>query len=178
MNIYAIRHTSVDLSPGICYGQSDVDVAPSFEREINEVAARLPQIPVDCIWCSPLQRCRKLAEFLFPGQPITFDSRLKELNFGDWELKSWDEIYALPEGKNWMNNYQQLPTSNGESYIEMKQRIASWLTEVKKANKPEIAVVTHAGVIRMVKHLISGESMDKIFTDFKPTYGSVTLLNI
>ncbi len=34
MNIYLIRHTSVDVPKGLCYGQSDdVPLRPTFEIE-------------------------------------------------------------------------------------------------------------------------------------------------
>ena len=174
MKIFAIRHTSVLVEPGICYGQSNVDVAQTFETEKQQVAQNLSEIQVDEVWSSPLLRCRKLAEFLFPNQPVYFDKRLQELNFGDWELKSWDEIYSLPAGKHWMNHYQKLPTQNGESYSEMKHRIETWLTEIKNANYSEVAVVTHAGVIRIIKHLTEAAPMEELFSDFKPAYGSIT----
>ena len=34
MNIYLIRHTSVDVPKGLCYGQSDVPLRPTFEAEV------------------------------------------------------------------------------------------------------------------------------------------------
>lgn len=178
MKVYAIRHTSVLVEPGICYGQSDVDVAQTFQTEKQQVALLLPEIRFDAIWCSPLQRCQKLAGFLFANQPVSYDKRLQELNFGDWELKSWDEIYAAPYGKKWMDNYQDLPTKNGESFLEMKKRIGMWLAEVENENLSAIAVVSHAGVIRILKHLIEGQAMEKLFSDFKPAYGSITTFEI
>lgn len=33
MEIVLIRHTSVDVPPGVCYGQTDVPLKPSFEQE-------------------------------------------------------------------------------------------------------------------------------------------------
>ncbi|MCK3685236.1 alpha-ribazole phosphatase [Maribellus sp. YY47] len=178
MKLYAIRHTSVAVKPGICYGQSDVDVAESFHEERKAVKLELSGLQFDKIFSSPLQRCRKLAEHLFPNQPILFDNRLKELNFGDWELKSWDEIYHSPEGKNWMDDYQNLSTLNGESYPQMLGRIAEWLNELKVTEMDKSVVVIHAGVIRILKHLIEGQPMDDLFALFKPPYGSVTIFDL
>lgn len=33
MEIFLIRHTSVDVPPGVCYGQTDVPLKPTFEQE-------------------------------------------------------------------------------------------------------------------------------------------------
>lgn len=178
MKLYAIRHTSVAVEPGICYGQSDVDVAASFLQEMNAVKEEISGNHFHKIFSSPLQRCRKLAEHLFPNQQILFDDRLKELNFGEWELKCWDAIYNSPLGKHWMEDYQNLPTLNGESYPEMRARIAEWLNELKAEELEALVVVSHAGVIRVLKHLTEGHPMEKLFAEFKPSYGSVTIFNL
>ncbi len=178
MKVYAIRHTAVAVEAGICYGQSDVDIASSFQSEKREVVKSVSGIVFDRIWSSPLQRCRKLAESVFPGEQIYFDNRLLELNFGDWELKNWDEIYRTGEGKSWMNNYQHLPTLNGESYPEMKQRVESFLIDLRRMEYKQVAVVTHAGVIRLLKHFLEGVEIDKAFAEFNPPYGSVTIFEL
>ena len=33
MLIHLIRHTTPDIETGICYGQTDLDVSDSFEKE-------------------------------------------------------------------------------------------------------------------------------------------------
>ena len=41
MNIYLIRHTSVDVPKGLCYGQSDVPLRPTFEAEAAVTKAKI-----------------------------------------------------------------------------------------------------------------------------------------
>ena len=178
MNIYAIRHTSVDIPPGICYGQTDVNVVDSFYEEQQKLAQEIRLINFDKIWSSPLLRCRKLAKSLFPEALIKYDLRLKELNFGDWEMLSWNEIYSRAEGKVWMDNYQTLPTQNGESYPEMLERVTAFVREIEKSDAKNIAVVAHAGVIRILKSVIEKIPISNLFESFKPAYASVTILEI
>ena len=178
MKIYAIRHTSVNVKPGICYGQTDVDVAESFSEEQKHLLQELERVGFDAVWSSPLLRCRKLAESLFPDRKIHFDSRLKELDFGDWEMLSWDEIYAQNEGKMWMDNYQTLPTQNGESYPQMVARVSAIVNEIKKSDAGNIAIVAHAGVIRIIKSVIEKVPISQLFENFKPAYASVTVFEI
>lgn len=174
MKIFAIRHTSVAVEPGICYGQSNVQVADSFKAEKEVVASKIQGIQFDRIYSSPLVRCKVLAESLLREQQITFDDRLKELNFGDWELKTWDDIYFHKEGKIWMDNYQILPTLNGESYPEMVKRVDSFINEIRATEPKTIMIVTHAGVIRILKSIIENLPISELFESFKPEYGSVT----
>ncbi len=179
MKIFAIRHTQVAVGLGICYGQTDVPVADSFEAEKDKTLAELGKIlPVDKIFSSPLTRCKILAEILFPGKEITFDNRLKELHFGDWEMKTWDEIYLTSEGKKWMENYRLLPALNGESYSEMKHRIENFLNNLKKAEYAKVVVVTHAGVIRIMKSLIEKQPLEMLFDTYRPAFGSITEFEI
>lgn len=174
MNIYLIRHTKVAVAAGICYGQSDVAVASSFDVEKEQVTATIANIKFDKVYSSPLKRCKVLAEHLFSDKSIVFDERLKELNFGNWELTAWDTIYAQDQGKVWMDNYQTLPTLNGESYPEMVARILAFFEELKSLNNENVAIVTHAGVIRIFKSLIEKHSIDELFKSFQPEYGSVS----
>ena len=44
MNIYIVRHTSVDVKPGTCYGQTDVALRPSFTDEAEKVKENLGKI--------------------------------------------------------------------------------------------------------------------------------------
>lgn len=178
MNIYAIRHTKPDIESGICYGQSDLQVANSFTLEQKVVSEKLEGIWFDWVYCSPLQRCRILAESMFEDEVIVFDDRLKELNFGDWELKSWEDIYSGKYGKVWFDNYQEMKTPNGESYPEMRKRIESFLSKIKENDYKNIAIFTHVGVIRIMKSIIEKQPVEMLFESFKPAYGSVTKLEI
>lgn len=179
MKIYTIRHTQVAVDSGVCYGQSDVHVAGSFDAEKDKTLSELRKIlPVDKVFSSPLKRCKMLAETLFSGTEINFDNRLMELHFGDWEMKTWDEIYLTSEGKKWMNNYRLLPTLNGESYSEMKKRTEIFLDDLKKDEYAKVAVVTHAGVIRIMKSLIEKQPLETLFETYRPAFGSITEFEI
>lgn len=38
MVIYFMRHTAVDVPQGVCYGQTDVPLKPTFEMEATQTA--------------------------------------------------------------------------------------------------------------------------------------------
>ena len=90
----------------------------------------------------------------------------------------WDKIYVQPDGKVWMENYQTLPTKNGESYPEMVERVSAFVLEIEKLNTENIAVVAHAGVIRILKSVIEKVTISELFENFKPAYASVTVFEI
>ena len=91
MEIYLVRHTSVDIPAGYAYGQTDVPLRPSFEDEAEAVKKNLSGHTFDKVWSSPLTRCTRLAAYC--GYPdAEKEDRIKEISFGEWEMKSWDEL--------------------------------------------------------------------------------------
>lgn len=165
MEIVLIRHTKV-ASNGVCYGFSDVDVADSFEIEKNEILLKNDFSGIKVI-SSPLNRCTKLASKI--SESYKTDHRLKELNFGDWEMQKWDEI-SDPEFDTWMNNYINYKCPNGESLLDMKSRVEEFYLELISSDLEKVVIVTHAGVIRLFYHLIKGVPLDQIF-NLKIGYG-------
>ena len=47
MNTYFIRHTSVDVAPGVCYGRSDVPLSDTFEEEASRTLEQIKDIKFD-----------------------------------------------------------------------------------------------------------------------------------
>ena len=83
--ILFLRHPAPQIPAGFCYGQTDLEIA-----EPEKLSVRSSQF--DLIFASPLQRCSKAADILFPERKIILDERLKELNFGEWENRKWDDL--------------------------------------------------------------------------------------
>lgn len=147
MDIYLIRHTKIDVESGTCYGQSDVDLSRSFPEESKKVLSKLPvSVEDSVIYSSPLSRCRKLASLLDTTN-IHFDERLKELDFGNWELEKWDKIDSKKLQK-WMDDFVNVNCPGGESYLELTKRVTEWWEEIIQKDHEEVVVITHAGVIR------------------------------
>lgn len=170
MEIIFIRHTTPKIAKGICYGQSDIDVTNTFEKEASEIVTQLGrQDSETVIYSSPLVRCKKLANKL--SNNIIFDERLKELNFGDWELKEWNDINQH-EMSLWMKDFVNVAVTNGESYIDLHKRSTDFLKEIVSKNHKKVIIITHAGVIRSLYSYINNTPLEKSF-DLKLNYGQL-----
>jgi alpha-ribazole phosphatase len=117
MKITFIRHSTLNIAQGICYGQSDVDVSANFDNEAQALRQTLLNKTFDAVFTSPLQRCSKLAKACGYAHAVP-DSRLKELNFGAWEMKAWDEIVD-PQIELWYSNWLDERPTDGESFYDM-----------------------------------------------------------
>lgn len=105
------------------------------------------------------------------------DDRLKELNFGTWELMPWNEITG-PQAEKWMNDFVNECCPEGESYMDMSRRIGNFLDELKKKRRTNVVIVSHAGVIRTILALIQKIPLQKSF-EIEVSFGqimSITLL--
>lgn len=169
MLIHLIRHTTPDIQPGICYGQADLRLAESFEHEKVIVHNKLLE-KYDAVYTSPLQRCSLLAETINTNKRFT-DDRLMEYNFGDWELKPWSDLKS-PETQQWMDNFVEQPAPNGDSIITIKKRVDDFFDELYQSNYENIAVVSHAGVQRLVHANILQMPLTHLFR-LQLCYGAV-----
>lgn len=150
--ITLIRHSSVAPARGLCYGFLNVDVSANFKREAEELQKKLAGYSVDAVFSSPLQRCTQLAEFLFKN--YTTDDRLKELNYGEWEGKTWAEI-AVPENSNWIFHHPDTVITGGESFHIQQKRVVEFFKEIEQSTHKKIALVVHGGVIRsLIAHVL------------------------
>jgi alpha-ribazole phosphatase len=175
LKLTLVRHTSLQIASGVCYGQTDVDVAASFMQEAMQTKAKLADLHIDAVFSSNLQRCVKLAHALELAD-IKQDERLKELHFGDWEMQAWDDI-PRDIFDNWAQNYAQMAPPNGETFSQLQQRGIAFIDELLATNSQgHVLVVTHGGMIRAMLAHVLNMPLKGLFR-FNVDYGSITQLD-
>jgi len=160
MEVYVIRHTKVAVGKEICYGQVDVPLAPTFLNEVNRLRKKLPK-KFDAVYSSPLQRCKKLASAL-SLQKVIFDCSLKEMNFGDWENKKWNDL-DQSDLNYWMADFINIKTPNGENLMELFNRVKIFFDILRLQPYKKVLIITHAGVIRCVWSYLLKIPLENIF---------------
>jgi len=176
LEIYLIRHTCVKVEKSVCYGQSEIALADSFQTELMDIRNKLT-LNNDCvIYSSPLKRSLELANTIFPHTVPVIDGRLMELNFGDWELKKWKEINKQ-ELDLWMNDFVNVKCPNGESYMELYDRCNIFFNELKTQDHKKVVVITHGGVIRSILAQILRIPLEKSFS-LQIDYGKISKINV
>ena len=170
MQVYIVRHTSVDVPFGICYGQTDVPVREaSFVQEAEVVKKNLAALAFDAVFTSPLTRAVRLAAHC--GYPdAQRDERLKELNFGEWE---WTFIYEndSPEVLYWFSHQVQARCPGGESFLDMQARLKDFIEE-QRPRYERICLFAHGGIHLCAKMLHGVTFQNDVFMHLPP-YGSV-----
>lgn len=177
MIVYLVRHTSL-LWDGnhTCYGMTDVDVSDNFENEAQTAKDALSGLSFDAVFTSPLQRAYKLAAYC-GYDDAERDDRLKEMNFGDWEGRTWPEI--IPPGKDlddFFTYFIDHPVPNGESLKMQQARVIDFLNEKKRRGYSRILIFCHGGVINCSRAYLGELTLREAF-EFLPPYASVTKLD-
>ena len=153
LKILLVRHAPVD-PPGHLYGSTDAGI----ERVSSPISKSLYLRLSHCqaFYCSPALRCTKTYQSVFSEKPLPFEiHEFWEQDFGDWESLPYEEIpdHGNLPGKNLV----QFSPPNGESFAELCQRTQPLLLKIISERKVgEIAIFTHAGVIRSFLALALG----------------------
>lgn len=96
MRIHLLRHGQTIAPAGVMLGATDIALSAAGRKQAAILARRIPE-NICCI-CSPMLRARQtldcLQEYEATLSEIILDKRLEEMDFGDWELKTFAEIIA------------------------------------------------------------------------------------
>ncbi|MBC7685478.1 MAG: histidine phosphatase family protein [Bdellovibrionales bacterium] len=156
MRLHLIRHLAPLVAAGTCYGRTDLAVdATAQARAVPALRARLPAgVPV---FSSPLVRCAWLALALAREADVRIDARLLELDFGKWEMRSWDQI-ARVEIEAWAADVAAYRPGGGESVTEMALRIDAFYAALMREHWADVVIVCHAGAMRLLSARQAGLS--------------------
>lgn len=180
MEIYLIRHTKPLIAKDVCYGQTDIPVDDTVFIQSTPAILNLLPNKVDVIYSSPLIRCSFLAKYLhqkkYPSLDITYSHLLKEIDFGEWENKRWNDINKI-HLNTWMSDFVNEPVPGGESFLQLHQRTQQFVKNISNLSHTSIIMVTHAGVIRSITSHLQQTELKDSFT-INCDYGSITKLEM
>ena len=152
--ILLVRHAHSAMTGRFC-GHIDAALSEAGTSQLSEVAQFLERFPVAKVYTSDLKRAYDTAAAIAAPRslPLLPRTGLREISFGDWEGRSWDEIEAAApqQAALWLREYPHRPAPGGESLAQFQARIESEMTTILNESIEEsVAVVTHAGVIRVI----------------------------
>lgn len=173
LNIYLTRHGETQWNiENRLQGSKNSQLTDKGIEHAFMLGNRLRNIDFSAIYTSPLERALQTANYIKSDKdvPIYTIENLKEMNFGDWEGKTKDEIEAVDNYKNEYHNFWHIPhmynhkPHNGEGLITFKRRVEEALSKVISSNSDgNILIVTHAVVIKAILSFTMDISTDKMW---------------
>ena len=174
---YLIRHGETDFNKKrFFYGKADV----SINETGKEQAALLHQLMkgrrVSQVYTSQLKRTKETAAIIFPDQNPTAYKALNERDFGLWEGRTANEIQAAFPlvWEEWLESPFEVTPSKAESFDKFKDRVWSIVKEIRETADPEIVIVGHLGVLRLIYQFLVNTEAD--FWSIDIPQGTVLLL--
>ncbi|MGF7185780.1 alpha-ribazole phosphatase [Desulfitispora alkaliphila] len=181
--LYLIRHGETEWNIAQRYqGHTDVGLSDVGREQTQLVAKRLKEQGVDIVYSSDLVRAHDTAKQigLETGAEVIVNSDLRELNFGEWEGKTFTEIQNeygdLVE--RWYRDPVNLLIPGGEKFTDLRQRSSDFVGKILEDNKGKrIAVVSHGGTIRTIICGLLDISLTKIW-NFKQDNTAINIFHI
>ena len=161
LELVCIRHGRTQWNKDKRYlGHTDIGILEESQTELLLVKEALEGRTFHKVFCSDLKRCRETLDLIYPSLPgqVVYDHRLREMDFGDWEGRTYDQLKHLSMYRDWLDNPQMVTPPGGESWGQFQQRLADFMDSlacVMKGNYNDntadpALLVTHGGVIRQL----------------------------
>ena len=138
MTIYLIRHGKTEANERRLYcGSTDLSLTEAGKAELRNLHYDIQNVR---FLTSGMKRCNETMELLFPGISYETDSRFREVDFGAFEMHSYDDLKERPDYQAWItgDNEANLPPG-GESGAQMTRRVLAAFSEIMD----DTCLVTH-----------------------------------
>ena len=181
--IIVIRHGAIDDQHRHRYiGSRDVPLSEKGLRESEAVGKYIADMNCDYIFASPMLRVRQTLETaLCPEkvESVEYMENLREIDFGDWEGKTFDEIKVEypEETNNWTKPSNGFGFPNGTNLNDFHNGIDLFKKTLLESDGSNIMVFAHGGVILSLICSILGIERDKMLA-FKANRGSITTFDL
>lgn len=147
-----VRHGITEANAdGRYIGVTDLPLSAEGIKQLYEKREKLDYQSVQKVYTSPLRRCTQTADILFNGAYTAELGLLAEMDFGDFENKTPEQLSGLPEYKKWLEGGLDNPPPNGETARNVVNRCYEAMniiiSDMMYEGFTTAAVVTHGGII-------------------------------
>jgi broad specificity phosphatase PhoE len=158
---YFVHGTTTDNEKEISSGWYDVELSDLGKRQSIELRDKTKDKKFDVVFCSDLKRAVDSAHLAFDGlYPIIEDPRLRECNYGTLNAHASSIVEPMQE-ENFDRKFPE-----GESYDDVKNRIANFLEFLKKNyDSKHVALVGHKAPQLSLDVLLKGKIWEQALAE-------------
>ena len=172
MKIYLIRHGKTGANERHLYcGSTDLPLSDAGRGELRKIHYDIPNVR---FLTSGMRRTNETLQILFGDVPYEVRPRFREVDFGIFEMRSYEQLKDTPEYQAWLtgDNEANVPPG-GESGIQMTKRVLEALSEIRE----DTCVITHGGVTAAIMaYLFPEEGKNRYQWQPKPGQGYCIVL--
>ena len=158
MTIYLIRHGKTEANEKHLYcGSTDLPLSEAGKAELQGLCYDIKNVR---FITSGMKRTNETLNILFGDVPFDTDPRFREVDFGIFEMRSYEELKDTPDYQVWLtgDNESNVPPE-GESGAQMKERVLAAFSEIKD----DTCIITHGGVIAAIMEQLFPEENKNLY---------------
>ncbi len=149
MKVFFVRHGQTNYNVlDLCNNDpsKDVHLTDLGKQQAEKVGDKIKNIDFDLVIISELPRTKETASIIAKDHRVEFkiDSRINDRKTG-FDSKPVSDFFKALE-----SDIFNLKFNNGESFQEEKERVYSFLEELKSLNYKNILVVTHNEILQII----------------------------
>ncbi len=161
-------------------GQIDPPLSAKGRRQAQYWREWLDGVALGHIFSSDLCRCMETARIIGAERSwnITPIAGLREIHLGDWDGMAFGQVkHRWPEEfRRRGEEIARFRPPEGESFLDLQQRVVPVFEKSVDQAGPNILVVAHAGVNRMILCHLLGMPPDNLFR-IAQGYGAMNLID-
>ena len=153
MKLYLVRHGETELNvKKVYYGSTDCELTEKGKEQAVSLKTAFASVPLDLVLGSPLKRAKTTVDLILGEKevPRLEDDRLKELDFGGWEGKSYTELQGDPLYEQWCREWKTTCPPRGECFLDLAHRVRSFYGDLLKREEERVLIVAHHAVLQQL----------------------------
>lgn len=163
VEIVFIRHGRTPANKEHRYlGKTDESLSLEGIEALRQEKAEKIYPEIDYLFASPMKRCIETADILYPGKVPILVPQWKEMDFGLFEGKNYQELNGDKQYQAWIDSGGTLPFPQGESRPCFLQRCSQGMYESVDRYRElftggvKIGCVVHGGTIMALLSIFYG----------------------
>lgn len=156
MNLIFIRHGyTKENYEGRYLGKTDVSLCKDGVDQLSRLSKEGIYPDIHGLFSGPMTRCQETGEILYPAiKPVIIDE-LTEMDFGDFECKTYQELNGNPDYQRYIDSGGETPFPNGESkadFIKRSQRGFERIVDIISKDNDNLTwgIICHGGNIMAI----------------------------
>lgn len=113
-----------------------------------------PDRGVGRIYCSPMRRAVRTGRIFYPAAEVELVPALREMDFGVFESKSYEDLAGDPVYQEWLDTNCQAPCPGGESMEQFSRRVClgfeALLEQAAARGEGQVVIVAHGGTLMAI----------------------------
>lgn len=173
--LYLLRHglTQGNLAH-LYYGSTDLPLCQEGLEQLRTLRAAggYPDIAGMLVITSGMLRTEQTLSALYGEVPHERWPALREMDFGAFEMHSYDELKSWPAYQRWLSGDMAANrTPGGESEQQVQSRILAALARLREQERNVLAVVHGGTVVHIMQALFPQEGKNRYVWQPEPGFG-------